>query len=67
MDTTPTKEVVKGKKLARWIVEDVDLVKILNLGTTKDPKLIKIAKYLGEYETKVKDLLFQFKNVSTFT
>lgn len=57
VDTTPAAEAVKGKKIAGWTVKDEDLVKNLNLGTTEDPKLVKIAKDLSEYETKVKDLL----------
>ena len=48
-------------------MEDEALFKNLNLGTTEDPKLVKIAKDLGEYETKVKDLLLQFKDVFAFT
>ena len=66
-DNAPALEVVKGKKIIVWIVEDEDLVKILNLGTLEDPNLVKIAKDLGKYEAKVKDLLLQFKNVFAFT
>ena len=57
IDRTPASEAVKGKKIARWTVEDEDLVKTLNLGTPEEPKLVKIAKDLGEYEAKVKELL----------
>ena len=49
------------------MVEDEDLVKNLNLGTPEEPKLIKIAKNLEEYEAKVKDLLTKFKDVFAFT
>jgi hypothetical protein len=60
-------EVVKGKKIAEWTVEDEDLVKNLNLGTPKNPKLVKIAKDLGEYEGKIKELLLKFKDMFVFT
>lgn len=46
IDHTPASEAVKGKKIAGWTVEDEDLIKILNLGTPEDPKLVKIAKDL---------------------
>ena len=39
----------------------------MNLGTTEDPKLVKIAKDLGEYEAKIKELLLKFKDVFVFT
>ena len=67
IDHTPASEAVKGKQIAGWTVEDEDLVKHLNLGTTEDPKLVKIAKDLGEYEAKVKELLLNFKDVFAFT
>ena len=67
VDITPAAEAVKGKKIAGWTVEDEDLVKNLNLGTLEDPKLVKIAKDLGEYGAKVKDLLLCFKDVFAFT
>lgn len=49
MGTTPTAEVVKGKLITGWTIEDEDLVKILNSETLEDPKLVKIAKDLGDY------------------
>jgi hypothetical protein len=67
VDVTPAIEAVKGKKIAEWTVEDEDLIKNLNLGTLEDPKLVKIAKDLGEYEAKVKDVLLRFKDVFAFT
>ena len=33
VDTTLAAEVVKGKKIAGWTIEDEDLVKNMNLGT----------------------------------
>ena len=67
MGTTPTAEVVKGKLITGWTIEDEDLVKILNSETLEDPKLVKIAKDLGDYEAEIKDLLLQFKYVFIFT
>ena len=67
VDHTPASETVKGKKIAGWTVEDEDLVKNLNLRTPKDLKLVKIAKDLGKYEAKVKDLLLKFRDVFAFT
>ena len=67
VDRTPASEAVKGKKIAGWTVEDEDLVKNLNLGTPEDPKLVKIAKDLGDYEAQVKELLLRFKDVFAFT
>jgi hypothetical protein len=67
VDHALASEVVKGKKIAGWILEDEDLVKNLNLGTLEDPKLVKIAKDLDEYEGKVKELLLKFKDVFAFT
>jgi hypothetical protein len=67
VDRTPASEAVKGKKIAGWTVGDEELVKNLNLGTPEDPKLVKIAKDLGKYEEKVKELLLKFKDVFAFT
>ena len=67
VDITPAAEAVKGKKIAGWTIEDEDLVKNLNLGTLEDPELVKIAKDLGEYKAKIKDLLLRFKDVFAFT
>ena len=67
IDHTPASEAFKGKKIAGWTVEVEDLVKHLNLATTEDPNFVKIAKDLGEYEAKVKDLLLQYKDVFAFT
>ena len=67
VDHTPASEVVKGKTIAGWTVEDEDLVKHLNLGILEDPKLVEIAKDLGEYEAKVKELLLQNKDKFSFT
>ena len=53
MGNTPASEAVKGKSIAGWIVEDKDLVKTLNSGTPKEPKLVKIAKDLEKYKAKV--------------
>jgi len=67
VDHTLASKDVKGKKIARWTIEDEDLVKNLNLGTPEYPKLVKIAKDLGEYKGKVKELLLKFKDVFAFT
>ena len=40
-----------------WLVQDEDRVKKLNLGSLKDPNLVKIAKVAGKFEAKIKDLL----------
>ena len=67
VDNTPASEAVKGKSIAGWTIEDEDLVKSLNLGTPLEPKLVKIAKDLGDYKAKVKELLLKFKDVFAFT
>ena len=67
VDITPAAEAVKRKNIAGWTVENEDLVRNLNLRTLEDPKLVKIAKDLGEFEAKVKDLLLRFKDLFAFT
>ena len=67
IDHTPASEAVKGKQIAGWTIKNKFLVKQLNLGTTKDPKLVKIAKDLGEIEAKVKESLLKFKDVFALT
>lgn len=65
MNTTPTLEVAKGK-MGEWTIEDANWIKSLNLWTFKYPKLINIAKDLGKYKEKVKNLVLQFKDVFAF-
>ena len=67
MDNIHALEAVKEKNIAGWTIEDEDLVKTLNLRTPEEPKLVKIAKDLGEYEAKVKELLLKFKDVFALT
>ena len=54
VDNTLASKAIKGKNIARWTIKDEDPFKSLNLGTPEDPRLIQIAKDLGEYEARIK-------------
>ena len=38
IDQTPASKAVQGKTIAGWTIEDADMIKEINLGTTEDPK-----------------------------
>jgi hypothetical protein len=38
IDRTLASEAVKGKIIAGWTIEDEDMIKEINLGTTEYPK-----------------------------
>jgi hypothetical protein len=49
IDRTPALEVVKGKQIAGWTIEDDEMIKEINLGTEEEPKMVRVGKkYRGK-------------------
>jgi hypothetical protein len=59
---------VKGKTIAGWTIEDEDMIKDIKLGTTEDPKMVRIGKELDPtYENQVIEILRNYKDVFAWT
>ena len=68
IDQTPTSKAVQGKTIAGWTIEDEDMIKEINFGTMKDPKMVRIGKELDPtYEEQVIEILRDYKNVFVWT
>jgi hypothetical protein len=68
IDRTSASEAVKGKTIAGWTIEDEDMIKEINLGTTENPKMVRIGKELGPtYENQVIEILRDDKEVFAWT
>jgi hypothetical protein len=68
IDRTPAFEVVKGKTIAGWTIEEDDMIKEINLWTTEDPKMVRIEKELDPtYEEQVIEILRDYKDVFAWT
>ena len=49
-------------------MEDANIIKEINLGTTEDPKMVRIGKELDPaYEEQLIEILMDYKDVFTWT
>ena len=62
MDETPIRNKVKTMDVAYWTYNEQDKLQLLNLGTTDDPKLVKLIANLNPQLTT--DATSLFKGVS---
>lgn len=60
-------KAVKTKTIAGWTIEDEDMIKEINLGTMKDPKIVRIGKEFDlAYKEQVIKILRCYKDVLTW-
>lgn len=68
IDRTPALEVLKGKQIAGWTIEDDEMIKEINLGTEEEPRMVRVGKDIEEkYEKKLIQLLKSYKDVFAWT
>ena len=48
IDRTPALEVLKGKQIAGWTIEDDEMIKEINLGTEEEPRMVRVGKDIEE-------------------
>ena len=68
VDETPIREKVKTMDVAYWTHNEQDKLRLLNLGTTDDPKLVKLNANLNpELSTAATSLFWEYRDVFAFS